>query len=77
VCSFRSGNYNTQFIPLNYPDGFFGVQLSDRETEQLVACAALLHQSRLVQSLSEDDPARYDNSSGECVVVLPGHAACE
>lgn len=43
---FRSGNYNTKFIPEQWPDGFKGVVLSPPETLRFVAMAVALHLER-------------------------------
>lgn len=45
--AFREGNYGTSFIPEQYPKGFHGELLSDRETLRLVASAASIHQARV------------------------------
>lgn len=40
---FRSGNYSTKFIEEQYPDGFKGVNLNYKETNELIALAATIH----------------------------------
>lgn len=49
---FRKGKYSTKFIPEQYPKGFHGVQLSQRETLELISAAAAMHQT--VEELSAD-----------------------
>lgn len=40
---FRSGDYNTKFIPEQYASGFKGVELNTTEAKELVAAAATIH----------------------------------
>jgi len=44
---YQSGDISTKFIPQEYPEGFHGHKLTDGETSQLVASAALIHFTRL------------------------------
>ena len=43
---FKSGDYNTKFIAEQYPNGFKGVILNDKESRELVAATALVHLMR-------------------------------
>ena len=43
---FRDGHYGTKFIAEEYPNGFSGVQLTDVETNRLLASVSAMHLSR-------------------------------
>jgi len=78
---FRSGRYSTKFIPEEYPEGFHGVTLTDVETNEMIAYAALLHQARIEHSklnlsnIRTPTPNSADadqNNVDEFVVVVGG-----
>jgi propionyl-CoA carboxylase alpha chain len=52
---FKSGDYSTKFIEMEYPNGFVGVQLNDKELNQAVATACALHHARLEQKLDNEE----------------------
>ncbi len=71
---FANGNYNTTFIPREYPNGFNGVKLVDEEKRHLAVCCALIHRTRndvkmtISGSLASYDPLPTD----EVAVTLTG-----
>jgi len=70
---FRSGQYNTKFIGEQWPNGFKGVTLDQKETLKLVASAAALHQMRgKVGAFDDefDDESHFD--AEDVVVVMNG-----
>lgn len=78
VFSFRDGDYGTSFIPHQYPHGFHGEKLTDRETLRLVASAAAIHQARGEASHQADSRDEYGYDSPEqteddCYVVIKGN----
>ncbi len=82
---FRQGNYSTKFIPTEYPDGFKGVELTRRETHELVATAVALHHARLDVAASGTDEGAGEDVDGhnpntlvsgdELVALLPSGEA--
>jgi len=44
--NFRKGDFNTSFLPEEYPDGFSGRKLSPSEKDELILGAAFLHLKR-------------------------------
>ena len=63
---FRSGNYSTKFIPMEYPKGFHGVALSEPETHQLVATAVAIRSAQN-EHMSE---AEFHNTTNDEVVII-------
>ncbi len=72
---FVDGNYNTSFIPHEYPNGFSGVKLDEEERCHLAICCALIRRTRnevkmtISGSLPSYDPLSTDD---EVAVVLSG-----
>ncbi len=70
---FVNGDYNTTFIPREYPKGFTGVKLVEEEKHHLAVCCALIHRTRnevkmtISGSLASYDPLPID----EVAVILP------
>lgn len=63
---FRSGTYDTGYLPATYPDGFKGAQLSAGEEEKLMAISAALYALHERRSYPQP-PAQFQYSlrSGE------------
>lgn len=49
----NTGQYGTAFIAENYPKGFFGVELNDKETSELIAYAGMIHRQRYYDYFDE------------------------
>ncbi len=72
---FANGNYNTSFIPHEYPKGFTGVKLVEEEKCHLAVCCALIYRTRnevkgaISGSLALYDPPPIDD---DVAVILHG-----
>jgi len=53
--AFRSGNYGTNFIAEQYPNGFSGVGLVEYETRRVAAVGAMMHWLRLDKASVEEN----------------------
>lgn len=68
---FRTGDYNTKFIEEQYPDGFKGIELNEKQTLELITVATAMHQERTNLSLTEDQRNNgYDNMEEDYIVIL-------
>ena len=78
-CRFRDGDYSTKFIPQEYPEGFTGVALTERETHELIASAVAIHHSRL-EAAAQGSSSMGENAalqSGDEVVVVLGEGQAQ
>eukprot|EP01133_Synstelium_polycarpum_P012823 gene12823-15051_t len=55
--TFLSGDFSTNFIPEEYPDGFQGYNFNPKQIEQLAVCATLLRYMDQYKSLSNNTNA--------------------
>lgn len=73
---FQTGNYSTKFIEEQYPDGFSGVKLDEKEMNQLIGTVcAIYHAQQDVANLDEGEDAENDlfpTVGDEIVVLLRG-----
>lgn len=69
---FRKGNITTNFIEEEYPDGFFGAEITSETTQAFIAVAVMYHykDAQRAITISGQMPGRERHIGNRCVVII-------